>query len=182
MNRISQTKKEMQEVILVLENELRSVRPGRASADLIATLPVSVYGGNMPLNQLASTSANEQAQLLITPWDKSSLGAIEKAVRDSQLGFSVVNEGTQLRLSVPPMSQERRQEFVKLVNQKEEVARIRLRQIRTDALQSAGKDKTAGILREDEYTRLEKDLNEQIDDFNKQAKTLAENKEKELLS
>lgn len=181
MQSTAQVKAVMQKTLAVLEEDLRTLRPGRASADLVGTLPVAAYGGSMPLNQVAAISANDQGQLIITPWDKSVIGAAETAIRNSQLGFSVVNEGPQLRLSVPPLSLERRQEFVKIVGQKGEAARIQLRQARADALQVATKEKSAGAIREDDLTRLTKDLNELIDDFNRQVKTVVEAKEKELL-
>lgn len=166
----------------VLGEDLRTLRPGRASADLVGDLPVAAYGGNSPLKQVASISANEQGQLLIQPWDKAVIGAIDSAIRASQLGFSVVNEGAQLRLSLPPLSQERRVEFAKLVTQKGEAARIRLRQIRGDAHQHATRAKTAGEMREDELNRFTKELNDAIDKCNDQVKEVVERKEKELLA
>lgn len=172
----------MHKILQVLEEDLRTLRPGRASADLVGTLPVTAYGGSMPLNQVAAISGNDQGQLIIQPWDKGVGGAIETAIRDSQLGFSVINEGAQLRLSLPPLSQERRQEFVKLASQKGEAARIQLRQVRGDAIQEATREKVAGSVREDDLNRFTKDLNELIDECNKQVKTLVENKEKELLA
>ena len=172
----------MQKTLSVLEEDLRTLRPGRASADLVGTLPVAAYGGSMPLNQVAAIAANDQGQLLVTPWDKTVVGAIETAIRDSQLGFSVVNEGVQLRLSLPPLSVERRQEFVKLVHQKGEAARIQLRQVRGDVLQEATREKAAGTIREDDLTRFTKELNELIDDFNRQVKTIVDSKEQELLT
>lgn len=172
----------MSEVITLLGDDFRTLRAGRASSDLVGTLPAAAYGSSMPINQLASISATDQGQLLIAPFDKANMASVEKAIRDSQLGFSVVNEGEQLRLSVPPMSEERRNEFVKLVHQKGEAARIRLRQIRTDALQAAERDKKAGTMREDELKRFEKDLNEFINDFNLTIKQLVEKKEQELLT
>lgn len=182
MSNAAQVKQQMEQALALLQEDLRTLRPGRASSDLVATLPVAAYGGTSPLNQVASISANEQGQLLIAPWDKAVLGATETAIRDSQLGFSVVNEGTQLRLSLPPMSQERRQEFVKLTQQKGEAARIRLRQLRSDAMQEATRKKSNGELREDDLTRLTKELNDLIDNFNSQVKTAVEQKEKELLT
>jgi len=182
MENISQVKQKMTQILSSLGEELRSLRPGRASSDLVGTLPVSVYGNNMPVQQVASISANEQGQLIGAAWDRANIGAIEKAIRDSQLGFSVINEGMQLRLSLPPMSQERRVEFVKLAHQKAEAARIQLRQLRSDYLQKATREKAAGSVREDELTRFTKELNEAIDDFNKQTKDLADRKEKELLT
>lgn len=172
----------MEKTLNILEEDLRTLRPGRASGDLVGTLPVAAYGGSMPLNQVASISANDQGQLIVQPWDKAVVGSIESAIRDSQLGFSVINEGAQLRLSVPPLSVERRQEFVKLAHQKGEAARIQLRQIRGDAMQVGTKEKAAGTVREDELNRFTKDLNEQIDDYNQRVKSLVEAKERELMS
>ncbi|MBI4948003.1 ribosome recycling factor [Candidatus Berkelbacteria bacterium] len=172
----------MEQAVVALEEDLRTLRPGRASSDLVGTLPVSAYGSSSQINALAAISANEQGQLIISPWDKSVIGAVENAIRDSQLGFSVINEGAQLRLTLPPMSQERRMEFVKLTQQKGEATRIKLRQIRTDALQDANRKKTCGEIREDELTRLTKDLNEAIDHANTKIKQAVEAKEKELLN
>lgn len=182
MQSTAQIKQSMQQVLSLLEEDLRTLRPGRASGDLIATLPVKAYGGTMPLNQCGAISSNEQGQLIIQIWDKAIAGAVESAIRDSQLGFSVINEGAQLRLALPPLSQERRQEFVKLAGQKGEAARIKLRQVRTDAMQVASREKSAGKVREDELNRFTKELNELIDDLNTQVKTIVERKEKELLS
>ena len=179
---ISIVKQEMEKVLQILEGDLRTLRPGRASGELVGTLPVEAYGSSMPLNQVASISANEQGQLIVAPFDKGVIAAIDTAIRQSQLGFSVVNEGAQMRLSVPPLSQERRAEMVKLVSQKGEAARIQLRQLRGDAHQKATKEKAAGLRREDELNRFTKELNETIDELNKNIKELVERKEKELLT
>jgi len=175
-------KQEMEKVIRLLEDDFRTLRPGRASGDLVGSLPVEAYGGSMPLNQVASVAANEQGQILVTPYDKTVIGAIDTAIRQSQLGFSVVNEGALLRLSVPPLNEERRTEMVKLVGQKGEAARIQLRQIRADAHQKASREKTAGTMREDEFNRLTKDTDEAIGGFNAQVKEMVERKEKELMT
>lgn len=182
MQSSTQVKQQMQQALLTLEEDLRTLRPGRASSELVSSLPVACYGSSSPLQQVAATSVDEQGQLIIQVWDKSVLGAVEAAVRQSQLGFSIVNDGQVLRLSVPPLSQERRQEMVKLVGQKGEATRIRLRQIRSDTLQQATKAKASGEVREDELSRLTKECNELIDDFNQQVKVLVERKEKELLT
>jgi ribosome recycling factor len=182
MQTATQVKQAMQQALASLEADLLTLRPGRASADLVGSLPVSAYGNHMPLNQLASISSNEQGQLLVQPWDKAVMGAVESAIRDSQLGFSVINEGSQLRLTLPPLSQERRQEFVKILHQKGEAARIRLRQIRGDAHQAATKAKSSGEIREDDFNRFIKDLNGLVDEFNQKVKELVDKKEKELLT
>lgn len=175
-------KQEMEKVLQLLEGDLRTLRPGRASGDLVGTIPAEVYGQKLPINQLASISANEQGQIIIAPFDKATIASLDSAIRQSQLGFSVVNEGAQLRLSVPPLSQERRTEMIKLVSQKGEAARIQLRQLRGDAHQKATRDKTAGILREDELTRFTKEIDEAIGNFNTKVKELVEKKEKELMT
>lgn len=172
----------MAQTIAVLQEDYRTLRPGRASGDLVGTLPVAAYGGSMPLSQVASISSNDQGQLIVQPWDKSVIGAVEKAIRESQLGFSVINEGAQLRLSMPQLSQERRQEFVKIAGQKAEAARIALRQIRGDAVQTATREKQAGTVREDDLNRFVKEIDELIGDQNTQIKSMAEQKEKELLT
>lgn len=182
MANIAQVKKQMEQTLSMLQEDLRTLRPGRTSGDLVSTLPVAAYGGTMPLNQCAAISSNDQGQLIVQVWDKVLSGAVETAIRDSQLGFSVVNEGTQLRLSLPPLSQERRQEFVKIVHQKGEAARIRLRQLRSDAHQEASRAKAAGGLREDEFNRFTKELNDTIDSFNTEIKKVIEQKEKDLLT
>ncbi|MDP3993313.1 MAG: ribosome-recycling factor [bacterium] len=178
----SMIKQEMEKVLQLLEGDLRTLRPGRASGELVGTLPVECYGSSMPLNQVASISANEQGQIIVAPFDKGVIAAIDTVIRNSQLGFSVVNEGAQLRLSVPPLSQERRVEMVKLVGQKGEAARIQLRQLRGDAHQKATKEKSAGIMREDELNRFTKEIDEAIGSFNTKVKDLVERKEKELMT
>lgn len=178
----SATKQRMERVVFTLTDDLRSLRPGRAAAELVTSLPVAVYGSTSPLQQVASIANDDKGGLLITAWDKSVLGAIETAVRASQLGFSVINNGNQLILSLPPLTRERRDELVRVAHQKSEAARVQLRQIRSEAHQDATKAKNAGELREDDLTRLTKELNELIDKFNEQVKVALEQKEKELLT
>lgn len=172
----------MQQALSAFEEDLRTLRPGRASADLVASLPIASYGSTLPLQQVAAISSNDQGNLIVQVWDKGLLGAVEAAIRDSQLGFSVVNDGAGLRLMMPPLSQERRQELVKVAHQKGEATRIRLRQIRTDAIQYATKGKADGSVREDELNRLTKELNQVIEECNQSVKKIVEAKEKELLT
>jgi len=172
----------MEQAVSTLEEDFRTLRPGRASSDLVASLPIASYGSTLPLQQVAAISSNEQGNLIIQVWDKGLLSAVETTIRDSQLGFSVVNDGAGLRLMMPPLSQERRQELVKVAHQKGEATRIRLRQIRSDALHHATKAKTNGELREDDLNRLTKELNQVIEDCNQAVKKIVETKEQELLT
>jgi len=178
---IGVVKAEMEKVLARLAEDFRTLRPGRASAELVNDLPVEAYGGKMPLVQVASISNNDQGQLIVQVWDKTVLAAAEKAIRDSQLGFAVSNDGSTLRLNLPPLSEERRQELAKLARQKAEAARIELRQARSEAHQQATRAKTAGEMREDELNRFTKELNDLIDKFNQEVKLLSEQKEQELL-
>src|SRR3990167_8825541 len=111
MESINAVRQGMQRIIDSLTDDLRTLRPGRASAELLTGLPVEAYGQNLPINQVASISANEQGQLIVTPWDKATFAAVEQTIRASQLGFSLVNNGAALVLSLPPLSQERRGEL-----------------------------------------------------------------------
>jgi len=178
----AEVRREMEQVLATLKEDLRTLRPGRASAELVTGLPVACYGSTTPIQQLASITSDERGGLLITPWDKSVIGAIETAVRDSQLGFSVINNGHQLILALPPLTMERREELVRLAKQKGEAARVQIRLVRGEAHQQAVKQKSAGELREDDLARLTKELNEMVDGFNNQIKEIITAKEKELLT
>jgi len=179
---ISQAREQMERVIELLSEDLRTLRPGRASAQLVEELPVESYGSQMALKQLATIASDDQGNLIVQPWDKAVIGAIEGAIRSSQLGFAVVNQGSSIRLGLPPLSAERRAELAKLVGQKGEAARIQLRQIRGEVHNASSQSRASGIMREDEFARQTKELNELIDEFNQQVKRIVETKERELVA
>lgn len=180
MDIMAQAKRGMEEVIDHVKQELAGIRTGRAQASLVDLLLVSYYGSTVPLKQLASISIPEPTVILIQPWDRQSIGDIEQAIRASELGISPMNEGTQIRLVLPALTEERRQQLIKLVHQKAEAGKIALRTIRKDLWDDVQKQVKNGELTEDDRYSYEADLNKVIDGFNKQIDDLVEVKEKEL--
>jgi len=157
----------MESAISSFESELKNIRTGRASAGLVEDIVVSYYGVNTPIKQMASISVPEPTMLLVSPWDKQSLGDIEAAIKNAELGLSIVNDGNTIRISLPPLTGERRDELSKQAQKMSESARVAIRNIRGDAweqIQNSFKNKE---ISEDEKYRGEKELNELIDRKNK---------------
>jgi ribosome recycling factor len=173
-------KRQMQEVLDHVKTEFGAVRTGRASASLVDLLPVQYYGTTMPLKQLASIAIPEPTIILIQPWDPQSINDIELAIRNSSLGLSPVNEGTQLRIVLPPLTEERRNELVKTVHQKAEAGKVALRNIRKEVWDLVQKQVKSGELTEDDRYSYEEDLNKTIEQFNREIEGLVAEKEKEL--
>ncbi len=170
----------MQSAIESFSIELQNVRTGRANSSLVEDISVAYYGTNTPLKQLASITVPEPTMILVAPWDKQSLGDIENAIRSSELGLSVVNDGNAIRISLPPLTGERRDELSKLVRKYGENARVSVRNIRGEAweeIQQAYKEKTVS---EDEKYRAEKELNDLIDNKNRLIEEKVEQKISEL--
>jgi len=164
------------------KREIGAIRTGRANPDMVADLKVSYLGSDMRLKEIAAISTPDSRSVLIQPWDKNALAAIERAIRESSLGMSPVVDGISVRLTIPSLTEERRKEYVRLLHQKIEEARIRIRQIREDVLkrvQSAAREKE---LREDDAKRAKDDIQKVVDDTNERVQELGERKEKELMS
>lgn len=180
---ISTAKKEFDGAIAHLQDELKKVRTGRASAGMLDGMMVSVYGSQMPLIAVGSVTVPEAQLIQITPFDPSNLQAIASAIRDDQtLGLNPVDDGRVIRLQIPPLTTERRQQIVKQLGEKAEECRIRLRNARHDSLNGAKKLKDDKQISEDEQRRLEK----QIDDLMNQMKSKVDEhiseKEKEIMT
>ena len=149
----------MNQALEHFEGELRKVRTGRAHAGMLDGVVVSAYGAKMPLNQVANITAPEPQMILVTPFDPSNVAAISAAIRDNQsLGFNPSDDGRVVRVPVPPLTEERRRQLVKQVSEKVEDARIAMRTIRQDALKDAKRMKDAKELGEDDYKRVEKEV------------------------
>ncbi len=175
-------KPKMAEVLHKFGEALKTIHTGRASSLLVEDLLVSAYGSTVPMKQVATIATPEATLVMITPWDKSLLGAIEAAVRESGRNLNPTNDGTTLRITLPPMSQERREEMVKLVNKMAEESRVALRTIRKEAWEAVQQQVRASTLTEDDKYDGEKDLNKMIEEYNGQLAALAAIKEKAIMS
>jgi len=158
-----------------------TVRTGRATPALIEKLNVSYYGADVPLQQLAGFSVPEARLLVVRPHDRASLGAIEKAIRDSDLGLAPSNDGVVIRLSFPPLTEERRKEYVKIAKAMAEEGRVAVRNIRRDARKHLEAAEKAGELSADEVERAEKDLERITHEHVEEIDKALHRKEAELL-
>ncbi len=177
-----QTDKEFDKVIEFFKNEAAKIRSGRANPDLISDIQVSAYESIMPLNQLANITISDATLLVVQPWDKSLFDAIEKAIRESDLGINPQRDGDIIRLPLPSLTQERREEYVKILKQKAEEARISIRQVRKEALLDLDSRGESGDLSEDDVKRMEKELQKKVDDANARIEEITQKKEQELMS
>lgn len=175
------TKERMQKSVDAYQRELASIRAGRANASLLDRISVDYYGAPTPLNQMAGISVPEARMLLITPYDKTSLTNIEKAILQSDLGITPSNDGSVIRLTIPALTQERRQEIAKQVGKEQEGAKVAIRNIRRDAIDAAKKSEKNKEITEDDLKNLEKDIQKLTDDFVKAIEKMTAEKEKEIL-
>ncbi len=168
--------------IEALRRDLLTIRTGRASPALVERLPVDAYGSQMPLNQLAGINAPEARLLVIQPYDRSTLGAIEKALRKSELGFNPTNDGNVIRIAIPPLTEERRREMVKLVHRHVEEARVSLRNIRRDAIKDIADMQHEKMISEDDAKRGQDRVQDLTDRYVKQVEEIGKGKEHEVLA
>lgn len=165
-----------------LITNLSSVRAGRANAAVLDQISVDYYGVPTPIQQLANISTPDPRSLLIQPWDKSTLKSIEKAILASELGINPQNDGISIRLVFPQLTEERRKELAKQVKKYAEEAKVAIRNIRRDAMDSFKVQKKNGEMTEDDVKIAEKDIQKLTDDMCKEIDALVEKKEKELLA
>jgi ribosome recycling factor len=165
-----------------LKHDLSGLRTGRASTSLLEPVTVEVYGSHMPLLQVATVSAPEPRMLTVQVWDRSNVGAVEKAIRSAGLGLNPISEGTTLRLPIPDLTEERRKELAKLASQYAEKARIAVRNVRRDAMDSLKQDEKKNEISEDERKKLETEVQKITDDTIKDVDATTAAKEKEILT
>ena len=182
---IDQTMREAEEkmakAIAVAKDDFSAIRTGRANPTMFNKILADYYGTPTPVNQLASFHSPEPSMMMVTPYDKGALAAIEKAIRDSDLGVNPVDDGNVIRVPFPPLTEERRKEFIKVAKHKAEDARVALRNIRRhakDQLEALQKDGEVG---EDDVRRAEKQLDEVTHKFTASVDELLKHKEAELL-
>jgi ribosome recycling factor len=149
----AETEARMERAVEAMERDFSAIRTGRASTALVERLSVEYYGTQTPLNQLAGISVPEPHQIVIQPWDRSALGAIEKAILKSDIGLMPNVDGTVVRLNIPPLTEERRRDIVKLVHRRMEEARVEIRNQRRDAADDIKRRERAGDIGVDEEHR-----------------------------
>lgn len=179
---IAQRKKDFDAAMVFAQTEAAAIRTGRASSSLVQDIPVEYLGTTLRIKELATITIPEPRVVLIQPWDKQALAVIEKGIRDSSLGLAPVVDGNSVRLTLPPLTEERRREFIKLLHHKMEEARIRARQVREDILKKVQAEVREKKAREDEVFRAKEELQKIIDDINKKLDDLAKKKEQELMT
>jgi ribosome recycling factor len=176
-----EAEEKMEKAVSVAREDFTTIRTGRAHPALFNKVLVDYYGSPTPINQLASFHVTDARMITITPYDKSSLGAVERAIRDSDLGVNPANDGTVIRVSIPQLTEERRREFIKLARHKAEEARVAIRNIRRHAKDSLDKLVRDGAAGQDDVNRAEKQLEVVTKKYVEQVDELLRHKETELL-
>ena len=180
--RISEAAREMDKVVQSFAADLRQLRTGRATPALVEDVIISLYGTPTPLKHAATITAPDPHLIVISPWDKSLLTEIENALRLSDLGVNPANDGTVVRVAIPPMTEERRKDLVKKLKTMAEEVKVALRTIRREAWDEIQDMEREGTISEDDRYAAEKELNTLIDRHNRTVDDLAAGKEKEILS
>lgn len=171
----------MEKAIQALEKSFSKVRTGRASLALLDGIRVEYYGSPTPLNQLASLSVPESRLIVISPWDNSVLGAIEKAIQKSDLGLMPSNDGKLIRLSIPTLTEERRRELVKVVRKMAEEAKVKQRNARRDANEQLKCLKKDNEISEDDFYNLQEEVQKLTDRYIEKTDAVLSLKEKEIM-
>ena len=177
---LNKLRPKMQEVLEKFEDSLKGLRVSQANAALVENISVSYYGSNTPLKQMANISIPDPNLIVVQPWDNNSLNDIVLAIENSKVGLNPSSDGRTIRLVLPPMTAERREDLVKMIHTSSEQSRIVLRNLREDTWKSIKQLKTRKEITEDDCYKAEKDLNKMIDDFNLKINQLITNKEKEI--
>lgn len=172
----------MQKTVEYVTHEFAGVRTGKASTGLVENISVEAYGSQMRLRELAGITIPEPRQILIQPWDAGTVSPIEKAIQKSNLGLNPSVEGKNIRLLIPELSEERRQEFLKVAKKMAEDGRVAIRQIRREAIEHLKKDTKAGDITEDDLAHAEKEVQKLTDQYIEKINEHLNVKEKEIMT
>jgi ribosome recycling factor len=175
---IAVAEQKMKKSIEAIQKELASIRTGHASPSLIEHLRIEYAGTVLPLNQLASISAPQANLLVVQAWDKASISSIEKSIQKSELGLNPINDGRVIRITIPPLSEERRQELLKIVHRRIEEGKIALRNVRRDAQE----DLKTKEISQDEHKQYQNQLQKITDTYTVHMEQLGKDKEKEVMA
>lgn len=176
-----EAEEKMDKAVEVAKDDFATIRTGRASASMFQKISVDYYGTYTPLPQLASFATPEARMVVITPYDKGAMNAIEKAIRDSDLGVNPTSDGVVIRVLIPQLTEERRKEFIKVAKQKAEDSKVTMRNIRRHAKDALEKMKKDGHVSEDDVSRAEKQLDEFTKKHEAHIEDILKHKEAELL-
>ena len=175
------TEEKMKKTVSALDSEFKTVRTGRASSALFERIRVDYYGQKSPLNQVATISIPEARLVIIQPWDRSLLAEIEKAIQKSELSVNPNNDGKVIRINIPPLTEERRKELVKVAKNMAEQSRIGIRNARRDANEEYKELQKKSEISEDQAKRATDDVQKLTDDYIEKVNELLESKEKEIM-
>ncbi|MFC1640826.1 ribosome recycling factor [Patescibacteria group bacterium] len=175
---IDEIKTNLTQAVEHLQEEIKGLRTGRANPSLVENIAVNVYGSDMPMNQVANISTPDASSIVIEPWDKNVMQEVEKAIKESDIGLNPANEGERIRISLPPMTEERRDELEKVVNDKVEEAKISIRNTREGALKKL-KDADES---EDEEERMKEEIQKEVDSANTEIEKIGDTKKEEVRS
>lgn len=177
----SDIERRMHGAVEALKHDLGGLRTGRASTALLDPVTVEVYGSNMPLNQVATVSAPEPRMLSVQVWDRSNVTPVEKAIRNAGIGINPIVDGQNIRLPIPDLTEERRKELAKLAHQYGEKAKIAVRNVRRDGMDSLKADEKKGEISQDEQKRLETEVQKLTDEAIAEIDATVAAKDKEIL-
>jgi ribosome recycling factor len=178
---LAEIKRRMQGAITALKHELGGLRTGRASAALLEPVMVEAYGQSMPINQVATVSVSEARALAVQVWDKGMVGAVDRAIRDANLGLSPTIEGQVLRIRIPELNEQRRKELVKLAHKYAEESRVAVRHVRRDGMDTLKKLVKDKAISEDDEKRHEGEVQKATDSFIAEIDSALVGKEKEIM-
>lgn len=178
---IKDAKNRMDKTLETLRSELAKVRTGKATTALLDGIKVDYYGNLTPLNQVGNLTVLDAHTLSITPWDKSMVPVIEKAILEANLGFNPVSDGTNLKIPVPPLTEERRKDFVKIVKKFGEDAKVAIRNVRRDANEHLKREQKEKKMSEDELKIAEDEVQKLTDQHIKMIDEMLKHKEKEIM-
>ena len=178
---LSKYRDRMEKAVAALKEEFHSLRTGRASASLLDQVHVDAYGSQVPLNQVGSVSVPDPRSLTVSVWDRGVVVSVEKAIRNAGLGLNPVVEGQNLRIPIPPLTEERRKDLVKVAGKYTEQQKIAIRNVRRDANDDIKKAQKDGVITEDDQKRMEKEIQEFTDAAIKRADEALKTKEQEIM-
>lgn len=177
---LDEQRQKMTKTAEALQKEFKKIRTGRASTALLEGIKIDCYETRMPLEQVASISAPESRLMIVQPWDKSIIGDVEKGILKSELGLTPMNDGNIIRISIPPLTEERRRELAKLAKRMAEESRISIRNLRRDANEMLKELKNEKEISEDEFYKSQEDVQKITDDFIEKVDDITAQKEKEI--